>query len=93
VQNTPTPAPVQSVPAPAPAATVEMGKLQLVLTPPGVVEIDGKDYGEKSRFQVDLTRGTHVLRVRKDGYATITQPVEITPGTPTVLRLTLEPRP
>lgn len=91
VQNTPTQAPVQS--APPPAAAVEMGKLQLVLTPPGVVEIDGKDYGERSRFQVDLTRGTHVLRVRKDGYATITQPVEITPGTPTVLRLTLEPRP
>jgi serine/threonine protein kinase len=91
--QTPAQTPTQTAPAPAPAAAVEMGRLQLVLTPPGTVEIDGKDYGEKSRFQLDLTRGTHVLRVRKDGYATITQPIEITPGTPTVLRLTLEPRP
>jgi len=95
--NTPVNTPVQQAPAPNPepaapsAATT--GKLNLLLTPPGIVEIDGRDYGERSRFSTDLSEGTHVVRVRKDGFTTITQTVEIKVGTPTVLRLTLEPKP
>ncbi len=86
------PAPVVTAPASSEVAA-QTGTLQLVLSTPGIVEIDGKDFGEKARFQTPLTEGTHVVRVRKEGFTTITQTVEIRAGTTTPLRLTLEPRP
>ena len=89
-----TPASAAAVPEPPPPApSVQMGTLQLTLSAPGLVEIDGRDFGERARFQTPLTEGTHVVRVRKEGFTTLTQTVEIKPGTTTPLRLTLEPRP
>lgn len=70
-----------------------MGTLQLVLSAPGLVEIDGKDFGERARFQTQLSEGTHVVRVRKDGFTTLNLTVEIKAGVTTPLKLTLEPRP
>jgi hypothetical protein len=70
-----------------------MGTLQLVLSAPGIVEIDGRDVGEKARYQTQLPEGTHVIRVRKEGFITLTQTVEIKAGATVPLRLTLEPRP
>ena len=93
--STPVSTPVQQAPAPQPAApaAAATGTLQLVLNPPGSIEIDGQEYGEKARFSIDLSGATHLLRVKKDGYTTITQTVEIKVGEKTTLRLTLEPKP
>jgi hypothetical protein len=67
--------------------------LNLRLSPPGLLEIDGKDYGEKAGFQVALTEGTHVIIVRKEGFTSYRQTVDIKAGTATPMRITLEPRP
>ena len=85
-------APVVTAPEPAPAAT-STGTLNLLLSPPGLLEIDGKDYGEKSRYSTSLPEGTHVIRVRKEGFLTLTATVEIKAGATESRRLTLEPRP
>ena len=91
---TPVPAPVTAAPpATPPAPSAQMGTLQLVLSAPGLVEIDGKDFGERARFQTQLSEGTHVVRVRKDGFTTLNLTVEIKAGVTTPLKLTLEPRP
>ncbi len=84
--------PPAAAPAPA-AAAAATGTLQLILTTPGIVSIDGKEIGERARYQTTLAPGTHVISVRKDGFVTLTQTVEIKAGETTPLRLTLEPRP
>lgn len=87
-------APVPSAPAPSPApSAATTGTLRVNLSVPGNVDIDGKDYGEKSRLQETFTEGTHVIRVRKEGYVTLIQQFDIKAGEATTLRLTLEPRP
>lgn len=89
-------APVQAAPAPsapAPAAAVSTGNLQLRLSVPGLVEIDGRSEGERASLQKALTEGTHVIVVRKEGFITKTETVEIKAGQNTPLRITLEPRP
>ena len=89
-----TPVPVAAAPtATPPAPSVQTGTLQLVLSTPGMVEIDGKDFGERARFQTQLSEGTHVVRIRKEGFTTLNLTVEIKAGTTSPLRLTLEPRP
>lgn len=70
-----------------------MGTLRILLSTPGMVEIDGRDVGERARYQTQLSEGTHVVRVRKDGYTTLNLTVEIKAGVTTPLMLTLEPRP
>lgn len=90
----PSPAPVTAAPAATPPApSVQTGTLQLILSAPGIVEIDGRDFGERARYQTQLSEGTHMVRVRKEGFTTLNLPVEIKAGVTTPLRLTLEPRP
>ncbi|MCE9601112.1 MAG: protein kinase [Gemmatimonadetes bacterium] len=92
--TTPAPAPVTAAPAATPPApSAQMGTLQLVLSAPGLVEIDGREIGEKKNYQTSLSDGTHVVVVRKDGFTTLRTTVEIKAGVTTPLRLTLEPRP
>jgi len=100
--QTPTQAPVQSAPmqsapvvtAPEPApAAASTGTLNLLISPPGLLEIDEKDYDEKSRFRISLPAGTHVIRVRKEGFLTLTETVEVKAGVTEQLRLNLVPRP
>jgi serine/threonine protein kinase len=97
-----TPAPVQSpppattptnTPSTAPAGASAMATLRLALTPPGIVSIDGVDKGEKRQLQEEIRPGTHVISVRKDGYAPIDTTVTFTAGKTETIRLTLTPRP
>lgn len=53
--------------------------LKIVSVPPGArLKVDGQDAGTTPKV-VDLLVGTHILEFSKDGYATGSTPVEITP--------------
>ena len=88
------PAPTTSAPAPSPSApaAVSTGTLRIRLSPPGILEVDGRTIGEKSAHQMALPEGTHIIVVRKDGYSTETRPVDIKAGETVTLTITLQPR-
>jgi len=66
--------------APAPDAS---GRLLVRSTPAGAhVFIDGRDVGETPATIRDLSRGTHRLRIVRDGYAPADRRVDITRGRP-----------
>jgi serine/threonine protein kinase len=101
-QTTPTQtqtAPVQTAPpptttpAPAPAAAAGTARLQLVLTPPGEVSIDGVSKGERSRFAEEISVGSHLITVTKAGYARLDTTVTFAAGETKTVRLTLTPQP
>jgi serine/threonine-protein kinase len=70
------PAPVE--PAPAPARRV--GQLTVVASPFGRVSVDGLDVGDSPLTNHTLTVGQHVIVVRKEGYVTVTDTVQIQLG-------------
>ena len=87
-------APAPSTPASAPApAAVEMGKLRLTVNFPATFEIDRTSYGEKKSWSIDLAPGDHIIVVKKDGYQTVTQTVDVKAGDNPVVRITLVPNP
>lgn len=91
--STPAQTPVQSAPAPAPAVALETGTLRISLNFPAVIEIDGTSYGEKKTLSVPLQLGEHLVRVKKDGYQSHTQAVDIKAGSNELLRITLVANP
>ncbi len=88
--TSPQPAPVQTTPAPA---AVEMGTLPIFISVPAEVLIDRVSQGEKRSFRAQLQPGEHLIVVRKEGYQTVTQPVDVKVGDNPVLRITLVPNP
>ena len=50
-------------------------------------------YGEKKSWSIDLAPGDHIIVVKKDGYQTVTQTVDVKAGDNPVVRITLVPNP
>ncbi|MBX3132001.1 MAG: serine/threonine protein kinase [Gemmatimonadaceae bacterium] len=95
IQQTPvqqTPAPAPSTPAAAPAAGGP-GTLQIILTTPGKLSIDGVDKGERARYSEPLSAGDHLLRVERDGFVTKDTVVTVRAGETVRVTLSLTPRP
>ena len=61
----------------------QTGRITVRTTPAGArVTIDGKDVGKSPLTVPNLPRGTHTVRVMRDGYTTIERRVVITPSQP-----------
>jgi serine/threonine-protein kinase len=82
------PAPARPVPAPAPRASAPVaplfaGRVLVRSTPPGArVFVDGHGGGETPTTVRDLARGTHQVRLVRDGYTTVERRVVITAAEP-----------
>jgi hypothetical protein len=78
------PPPVAEDSKPAETATVaRTGRITVRTTPAGArVTIDGKDVGKSPLTIPNLARGTHTVRVIRDGYSTVERRVVITPSQP-----------
>ena len=78
-------------PVPPPAAeestdtaVARTGRITVRTTPPGArVTIDGRAVGQAPLTIPNLARGTHNVRVTRDGYASMERRVVITPNQPT----------
>ena len=84
-QAPPAPArPSSEASKPAESATVaQTGRITVRTTPAGArVTIDGKDVGKSPLTVPNLQRGTHTVRVMRDGYTTVERRVVITPSQP-----------
>lgn len=93
-----TPPPVDAVkPRPEPAAVARTGRITVRTTPAGArVLVDGRDVGKTPLTIPNLARGTHTVRVMRDGYTSLDRRVSITAGDPTAtltLNLTRTPTP
>lgn len=97
VRSDPVPsAPAPSTPAPAPARpAATTGLLQLRLSVPAMLSIDGVEKGEKTRHVESLPPGGHVISaVTKDGKMSAQMTITITAGdTLRPATLTLQARP
>ena len=61
----------------------QTGRITVRTTPAGArVTIDGKDVGKSPLTVPNLQRGTHTVRVMRDGYTTVERRVVITPSQP-----------
>jgi eukaryotic-like serine/threonine-protein kinase len=78
------PPPVAEDSKPAETATVaRTGRITVRTTPAGArVTIDGKEVGKSPLTIPNLARGTHTVRVIRDGYSTVERRVVITPSQP-----------
>jgi hypothetical protein len=80
------PAPAPPVPAPratAPVAPLFAGRVLVRSTPPGArVFVDGHGGGETPTTVRDLARGTHQVRLVREGYTTVERRVVITAAEP-----------
>ena len=70
-----------------------MAVLQLILTTPGAVMIDGVAKGERSRMVDSLRAGTHSFRVEKAGFIPLDTNISFNAGETKRVTLTLVPRP
>ena len=83
--STSTPAPRSPADAPSTASTAAPGvtggaKLFINSSPWGQVSIDGTAVGNTPRANVDLTAGSHVIRVIRAGYVTWERAVRVSAG-------------
>ena len=80
----PSPAPATVAPAPAttPTAPAPAGgaKLFINASPWGQVSIDGVVIGNTPRANVDLTAGSHTIRVTRPGFSTWERTVRVATG-------------
>jgi len=90
--STPASAPATSPESSAPA-TATTGQLQVRLSPPGTVYIDGVSKGERTSINETLSLGEHLIRVEKAGYVTKDTVIVIRAGAPLRFSLTLTPSP
>ena len=64
-------------------AVARTGRITVRTTPAGArVTIDGRDVGKAPLTIPNLTRGTHTVRIMRDGYTTVERRVEISAGQP-----------
>ena len=78
------PAVAKPKPAAEPAVVARTGRITVRTTPAGArVLIDGRDVGKTPLTIPNLNRGTHSVRVSRDGYTTIERRVSITTTQPT----------
>jgi hypothetical protein len=65
-------------------AVASTGRITVRTTPPGArVTIDGRAVGQAPVTIPNLGRGTHTVRVTREGYASVERRVAITPNEPT----------
>jgi serine/threonine protein kinase len=69
-----------------------LATLQLLLSPPSEVFIDGGTKGQQSRLQEDLIPGTHTLRFEREGYVSKDTVVTLNAGQTARIRIQLSPR-
>ncbi len=96
-QSAPTPtAPTPTAPAPStpPAAAATTGLLQLRISAPAVLSIDGVDKGERRNFSEDLNPGRHLVKaVTRDGTQSAEQVINVVAGETLRVTLTLQAKP
>ncbi len=94
--STPPSAPRTTADAPPPAAstTASGAKLFINSAPWGQVSIDGAAVGNTPRANLDLTAGSHVIRVMRPGFVTWERTVRVSAGeTLRITDIVLEPTP
>ena len=70
-------------PRPEPAAVARTGRITVRTTPAGArVLVDGRDVGKTPLTIPNLARGTHTVRVMRDGYTSLDRRVSITADEP-----------
>lgn len=87
------PTPTESKEASAPQQSGGLAVLQIRLSPPANLYIDGAPQGEKSGYRDQLLPGTHTLRVEREGYVSKDTIVNLVAGQTATIRLQLSPRP
>jgi serine/threonine protein kinase len=94
--STPTSAPATAPatsPEPSAPAASTTGQLQVRLSPPGTVSIDGVPKGERTSINETLPVGDHQIKVEKAGFVTKDTVVTIRAGATLRFTLTLTPSP
>jgi serine/threonine protein kinase len=82
-ERTPATPPAKPDAADATNPATEPGRLLVRSTPSGAtVIVDGREHGETPIAIRDLARGTHRVRVVRDGYAPVERQIVITPSRP-----------
>jgi hypothetical protein len=86
---------MEPVPPRSPQNRGELGTLNLRVQPEdAIVTIDGERWDSPqggSRLVVQLAPGVHRIEVRKDGFRTYTSTVQILPGQPQTINVSLPP--
>ena len=84
--------PVQR-PAPTrpPVAPVRLGYLTIDATPSGLLVVDGQEVGDTPVFKLELTIGAHEIEIRREGYRTYSEQIEISAGNEARKRITMVP--
>jgi len=85
-------APVQNAPAPQAPAADAPAKMQIFVSPPAEMTIDGDPVGLKQSYQREVIGGTHRILLSKDGFATLDTIVSLGAGETKRFRFTLQPR-
>ncbi len=93
VTKAPEPSPTTPAPVPTAPAATGPGTLQLLLTTPGNVSIDGVGKGERTRLQEQLAPGPHLVRVEREGFVTKDTVVTLLAGQTIRVTLSLQARP
>lgn len=76
---TPTPRPTPPRPTPTPLPVIKTVQVELVVTPPAEVEVDGKPLGRIASSTLPLTPGLHRFRFRIPGFLDRSEEVEVKP--------------
>ena len=84
----PTPRPQQ--PQPQPPAAPVLGSLLIQSIPAATLSIDGREVREIRQHSDSLSPGTHLIRLRKDGYVTKDTTVTVIAGQEVRVRIRLE---
>jgi serine/threonine protein kinase len=87
------PAATETKEASGPQQAGGLAVLQIRLSPPATLYVDGASQGEKSGYREQLLPGTHTLRVERDGYIPKDTIVNLGAGQTATIRLQLTPRP
>lgn len=82
VAATPVPRPTPPPPTPTPPPVVQTVQVELVVTPPAEVEVDGKPLGRIASSTLSLTPGPHRFRFRIAGFLDRSEEVEVKPEQP-----------
>ncbi len=84
--------PVQRTAPPRPEiAPVRVGYLTIDATPSGLLVVDGQEIGDTPVFKLELSIGPHDIEIRREGYQTYRERIEISAGNDRRKRITLVP--
>ncbi len=78
-------------PAQSEVAPVRLGFLTIDATPSGLLVVDGQEIGDTPVFKLELSIGAHEVEIRREGYRTHTERIEISAGNEARKRITMVP--